>query len=874
MKTKYLITIVLLCLIIPFNALSQNVDIEELDTTTTVNSSIDTSQVMPKRQHDTLLFNLLKSDSLPSEKGDSIQPKVKRREVLTAKVETSADDSTIFSVDRKKVFLFGNAQINYEDIVLTADYIEIDMDQGIMYAEGMDSAGMVRGEPVFQQGGQEMKAKTITYNLKTEKGYIKGLYTEQDEGYLHSSQTKKQPDNSINLKDGKYTTCELEHPHFYLKLTRGKVVPDKAIVAGFSYMVLEDIPLYPLAIPFGFFPSTKERASGFIIPTYGEEKTRGFFLKNGGYYFAVNEHFDLALTGDIYSKGSWQVKAKSAYKVRYKYSGSFNLSYSKVIVGEPGLSDYNESNQYAIKWSHAQDAKAKPNSNFSANVNFQSSGNNRYNETNTTDRLSQQLSSSVSYRKTFAGTPFSVSANLRHNQNLTDSTMSLTLPQLTLTMSRIFPFRRSVTTGGLKWYENIGLSYTANAENKATSMHDSVLWTPQMLDMFNYGIKHTPSLSYSFKLLNYITASPGFSFVDRMYFKRDVRDYSNYDVDSTYSERVETGFYNLYNYSFSLGFATKLYGMYQYKNSRVKAIRHVLTPSVSLSYRPDFSEEHFGFYMQDTAESTGYYNPYAAYDIYGMPGTGKSGSVSFSLANNLEMKVLSAKDTVTGEKKIKLLDALNFSTSYNMIADSLNWSPLTMSARTTLFNSMNITLSGSGDFYAIDSAGTKYNEFYFNTNGQLFRLTRLTASTGFSLNSKNLSGNKQGSDNPDARASSLDRYDGYDYFDLPWNVSINYNFTYTKAKHTPTIVQTATLSGNFSLTDKWKIGFRTGYDLVAKEMSYTSFNLSRDLHCWMASVSIIPFGQYQSYSFSIGIKSGMLSDIKYDKNKSWIDNTY
>ncbi len=837
---------------------------------------------------DSLEFVRKMNDTLPK----------KSKTVITSQVETSADDSTIFSIDGKKVFLFGNAKIVYEDITIEAAYIEVDMDEGIMYAEGYTDTvtGEIVGEPYFTQGDQAMKAKTITYNLNTEKGYIKGLYTEQDEGYLHSNITKKSPDNSVNLSRGKFTTCELEHPHFYLSLSRAKMVPDKAIVSSYAYMVIEDIPLYPIFIPFGYFPSTRKKASGFIIPTFGDEEARGFYLQRGGYYFALSDYADLTLTGDIYSKGSWQLRGASQYKLRYKYTGNVDIGISKMVLSEFGLPDYRESQEYRVVWNHSQDPKARPNSNFSASVNFRSMGDNRYNESTADQRLSQTISSSISYRKTFANTPFSMTANLRHTQNMRDSTMTLVLPQMTMNMSRVFPFRKKIALGKQKWYEKIGVSYTGNYENKAT-FKDTLLFKPQMLDQFEYGLKHSVPIGTSFKLLKYMSINPTMSFTDRMYFRREVRDYSTVPADSSqmYTLREESGFYNLYDFSVGVGFNTKIYGMYQYKNSKVKAIRHVVTPGINFSYRPDFSDEIFGFYLRDTAERTGYYNPYINNAIYGVPGTGKSGSVGFSLNNNIEMKVLSKKDTVTGEKKIKLLDALNFSTSYNLMADSMNWSLLNMSARTRLFNIFDINMSATGDPYAIDSNGVRYNTFEYTKSGKIVRLTRFTASTGISFKStdfKNDSGKDDDHDdddhnhdndlnqlnNPyyDPLSPHNDRVDfnGYDYFEIPWNVSINYNVTYTKSTFTPKIIQTASFSGDFSLTPKWKINFRSGWDFEAKKLSYTSFNLSRDLHCWVATVSVIPFGQYQSYNFTIGIKSGMLRDIKYTKNKSWMDNTY
>lgn len=893
MKTKHLLLSLIFCLINSLVGLSQNIDSEFIisDTNTvsrndTIENIIDSlfrsEQVLP----DSLLEyqskfskekSIFESDSMP-------QPikKKKNTNFISSKVEYNAEDSTIYSIDGQKVYLFGQAEINYEDINLKAGYIEVDMKDGYLYAEGLkDSLGNEYESPIFLQDGQEIKSKSITYNLKTQKGYIKGLYTEQEDGYLHSSQTKKEADNTINLNRGKYTTCELEDPHFYLWISRGKVVPNKAIVSSYAFLVIADVPLYPLMIPFGFFPNTKEKASGFIIPTFGEETNRGFYLRDGGYYFALSDYADLAIKGDIYSKGSWQIGATSKYRQRYKFSGNVNLGYSKVIANEPSLDEDGEvyqveSNQYRVVWSHAQDAKARPNSNFSASVNFTSMDDNRYNSTNLEDQLTNTTTSSIAYRRSFANTPFNFTANLSHSQNTQTEIVSLTLPQITFTMSRIFPFRSKESKGEVKWYENIGVSYTGSYKNSTSDLQDSVMFTSAMWDAFSHGAKHYVPISTSLKVLKYFNLSPTITFNDYMYFKRDVRVYDEDSIDNpTYETVTESGFYNLYDYSFSASLGTTLYGMYQYKGKWLKAIRHVATPSVSFSYRPDFSNDQFGFYISDTNESTGYYNPYTEHATYGYPSTGKSGAISFSLNNNVEMKVANKRDTTEANatKKIKLLESMNFSSSYNLIADSMNWAPIAISARTTLFKGLSINMSAAANLYGLNSSGTAINEFEKDMTGNLFRLTALRASTGYTFNSKNFTGS-QGDDDRESDHDDghhHDYIDGYDYFDIPWDLTVSYAYSYSKTGLTPSVSQTLNFSGGFSLTPKWKIGFRSGWDFEDNDFASTSFNLSRDLHCWMATLNVVPFGQYQSYSFSIGVKSSILQDLKYDKNESWTD---
>jgi len=889
LKTKNLTIGFIIYLISTLTAFSQNVENDsiklylEKDSVyqDSVNISIKDSNYIDNK--DTLSYK-----SLHYKKDTTIKKQRPKGDMLKDNIDLSAKDSTIYSIDGRKIYLFGEAFIKYEDIELKAAYIEIDLTENVIYAEGVkDSTGEYIGQPEFKQGGENMKAKAITYNVKTQKGFIKDLFTEQDEGFLHSEKTKKEPDNSINLYHGKYTTCELEHPHFYLSLSRGKVVPNKAIIAGYSYLVIEDIPLFPLMVPFGYFPTTKEKASGFLIPKFGEERNRGFFLREGGYYFAINDYVDLAVKGDVYSKGSWLVNAQSKYKVKYKFSGNVDIAYSKVVYGEPDIPEsYNESNEYRIKWSHIQDPKARPNSNFSANVNFISRGENKYNSTTTEDYLTNTTSSSVSYRKKFANTPFSTSINLRHSQNNKTGDVQLNLPQMTLNMSKIFPFRKKVSVGKAKWYENLGINYTGNFENKSTGLTDTTIFTPQMWDYFKNGIKHSIPLSTSIKVLKYFNFRPGINFTDRMYFKRTMLNGEQYtdengQIRDTVIEDIQKGFYNVYDYNLRAGLGTTVYGMYQFKKGKIKAIRHVAVPTVSFTYRPDFQEEKWGYYYlhPDDTNGTNYYSPYEG-SIYGIPGTGKAGLVTFSLTNNIEMKVVSEKDTVNHEKKIKLLDQLNFNSSYNIIADSINWAPITMSARTTLFKMFSVSMSAAANLYAVDSTGKIYNEYYYKVNpGKPFRITNARVSTSFKLNSKKLF--KNNNDNkddyegePENTTSDIMGYYGYDYFDIPWNLSVQYSLTYTNTGVQSKIAQSLSFSGDLSLTKKWKIGFRSGWDFEAKDFTYTSFNLSRDLHCWVATLSLIPFGTRKSYNFSIGIKSSVLQDLKYNKNQSWMDNAY
>lgn len=887
MKTKYSLLILTLYFFNHLVIFSQNIDNDTIKYNY-INQKLNKDSVSFA---DTLFFDkgenqIINNDSILSLADTTIKidtfPKKTSSAVLESKVEYNSKDSSAFSVDGKKIFLFGKAEIKYENIALTAGYIEIDMENDIIYAEGIkDSLDNFIDEPIFTQNNEEVQAKTITYNLRTKKGYIRGLYSQQEEGYLHSLITKKEPNNQINLHRGKYTTCDLKHPHFYLWLSKGKVIPDKAIVSSYAFLVIADVPLYPLMIPFGYFPSTQERASGFLFPTFGEEQNRGFFLQNGGYYFAINQYADLTLVGSVYSKGSWQVNARSQYKKRYKFSGLLNASYSKIVATtsnvdkKTGKLFVNESNQYSIQWNHTQDSKARPNSNFNANVNFSSMDNNRYNSNNNSDYLTNTTNSSISYRKNFANTPFNMSMNLKHSQNTQTKIIHLVLPHLNVNMNRIFPFKRKVAVGSAKWYEKIGFSYSGNFENKSQQLHDSVMFKKEMWEHFSAGANHNIPFSLNLKLLKHFNLTPGISFKDRMYFKRDIRVYRN-DTNA-YDIRTEKGFYNIYDYSFSVGTNTTIYGMYQFKSKWLKGIRHVANPYISLNYRPDFSDEIYGFYVRDTNENRGFYNPYEKYNIYGMPGTGKSGGISFGLSNNLEMKVIDKKDTTQNDatKKIKLIDNLSLSGSYNLIADSLNWSPISINARTTLFKKLGITLSATANLYALDSAGKGViNTFNYKVSNELVRFTNFNVSTGYTFNSTDFfkkEKNENGGENQ-GHEGHHHGDDDYDYFDIPWSFSFNYNYNYRKNGFKSKTTQTLSFSGDFSLTPKWKIGFSSGWDFETQKISHTSFNLTRDLHCWIATLNVIPFGERKSFNFTIGVRSGILKDLKYDKQKSWYDN--
>lgn len=823
----------------------------------------------------------------------------KKTQLFKSTISTSAKDSTIFSLDGGKVYLYGDAEIQFDDINLTAAYIEADMDQGIVYAEGVaDSTGNITGAPVFKQGEEEMKAKTLTYNVNTQRGYIENLYSEQQDGYLHSQLTKKEADNSINILHGKYTTCELEDPHFYLLLTKGKVIPDKAIVSGPAYMVMADIPL-PLALPFGYFPIAKKRASGFIMPRVGEERNRGFYLSDGGYYLALNDYFDFMVRGSVYSKGSWNATSTTRYKVRYKFSGNMSFTYAKTVTGEKGLSDYSEGTSYKLTWTHTQDPKFRPNTNFSANVNFSSSEYNKKVSTSSSDYLTNTTSSSISYQmSSILNSPFNASINVLHTQNTRDSSLSLTLPNLSLSMRRIQPFKRKNAVGKQRWYEDIGISYSGSFKNSVKTHIDS-LFAPSTKEKFIYGAQHKPTISKSLKVFNFLNVSPGINYTGRWYWKYIEKVF----VDSTlneaksgptkqvydyhYAEVEHNQFKWLHEYGLSVGVNTTLYGMYQYKFGPILALRHVMTPSISYSYKPDFSTDRYGYYRSDPCPAYADDNSkrYSIFKnaVFGVPSKGRTSAFSFSLGNRVEMKVRDLKDTVTQTRKVVIFDALNFSTSYNMLAEQFKWSNISMTGRTKLFNTLNLNFNATGDLYALDDLGKRIDQFEYDVTGKLFRITRASVSTSYRFSSKDIAkkkSEKESAEGGDAKPKvDATHSDGvsdelreYDYFDVPWSLSFNYSLTYTHQGLTQKISQTLSFNGDLSLTPKWKIGLNSGYDFDAKEFTHTSMSISRDLHCWVASVRLVPFGARQSYSFSINVKSAVLQDLKYNKSRSWYDN--
>ena len=723
------------------------------------------------------------------------------------------------------------------------------------------------------------------------------MATQQGDGWLVGGSVKKMPDNTINIQHGKYTTCdELDHPHFYLAMTKAKVIPGKKVVTGPAYLVLEDVPIYFLGIPEGFFPINMGPKSGLLMPTYGEEYSKGFFLRDMGYYFTMGEHADLALRGGFYTLGSWEASAASRYVKRYKYSGSLNVQYSDVKTGEKGEPDYIKQKNFRVQWTHSQDPKANPGSTFSASVNFATSGYSRYSATNLNDILATQTNSSISYSKNWAGTPFSLSANMAVSQNSQNKSISVTLPNIVFNVSRIYPFKRKEKTGKDRWYEKIAMQYTAKMTNSVTTT-ESEVFDRKTLDNMRNGIEHSLPISASFNLFNYINVSPSFNYTEKWYFKKVDFEW-NPVLNKVDTLAADYGFYRTYNYQMSVSASTTVYGMYDFtkkkRDRKIQAIRHTLTPTVGFSYAPDFTDPKYGYYstyQSDVSGRTNTYSPYAV-NAYGVPSSGRSMSMNFSLSQNLEMKVLSKRDT-SGVRKIKLIDELRISGSYNFLADSMRLSTIPVSFRTTLFNNFGINLSATLDPYRVTPEGKRYNKLFFPG-----RVLSTGWSFGYTFKSRQDRSDPAINDitslppeymnpfyDPYGRMDPVLRrqYMAQSYYDfsLPWNFGFNYAVNYSisyvnngTTGYRKNVTQTIGFNGSLNLTPKMGVTFQGGFDIMKKKLTTSSISISRDLHCWQMSFSWIPFGFHRSWSFNIGVKASSLADLKYDKSESMYDNMY
>ena len=853
---------------------------------------------------DSLVADSLSTDSLAT---DSV-PK-KKKNGLTSVVDYQANDSIVFT-NGNEVYMYGKGVVQFDGMELNADQIEMNMDSSQVYAVGRpDTVGDIVGRPVFKDKSGEYESETMHYNFKTKKGYITNIVTQQGEGYLTGGQTKKMDNDEFYMKDGKYTTCDNhEHPHFYLQLTQAKVRPKKNIVTGPAYMVLADVPL-PLAIPFGFFPFTEKYSSGIIMPTFGDELERGYYLRDGGYYFAINDYVDLALTGEIYTKGSWGVNARSAYIKRYKYSGNVDLSFITTITGDKGLPDYSKMKNFKVAWTHTQDTKNNPNMSLSASVNYTTSGytrndlNSYYNANAFTENTK---SSTVNMTYRVPNSPWSFSATANVTQRTQDSTLNVSFPNLTISMGQVYPFKRKTVVGNERWYERIQLSYSGRFQNSILTKQDQILKSNLIKDWRN-GMYHNIPISATFNLFKYLNLTASFNFTDRMYTNKVMQDWDTQQArvvrDTVY------GFYNVYNYYGSLSADTKLYGFYtpwKIFGDKVQAIRHIFTPTISFSAAPDFSASRYGFwdsysYVNEYGETvTTKYSPFSN-GVYGTVSQGRQGTVSFAVSNNLEMKVKSDRDS-TGVRKISLIENLSANMSYNMAADSMKWSNLNTSILIKLTKNFNLQMSAVWDTYTyqLDRYGNpvRVNKPRWTVGKGIGRLSSTGTSFSYTFNndtfkkkdkdsdSKNTQQQRQqpnalptdpnsGDEEEEAPGDSDVQFgpDGYSIWEIPWSLSINYSVNYgygtfnkKKMEYNGRFTQNLSLSGNINLTKNWSFNFSASYDFDAKKIAYMNCNVTRDMHCWSMSASFVPVGPYKSYNFHISVKSSLLQDLKYDKH--------
>lgn len=817
--------------------------------------------------------NLLSAQSDSLSRTDSITVKsdsIVLGEDFKSKVVYHSRDSIVYDLEGNRVLLYGDAEIQYEDIDLKAAFIEINYTTRELSASGLpDSTGEISGLPVFRQGGEEFNSKAIRYNFETKKGRITDVTTREGDSYVHGSTVKKDANNTTYIRNGFYTTCELDHPHYYISASKIKVIPNNKIVSGPANMVIMDIPT-PIAVPFGFFPNKRGRTSGILFPAYGESAQLGFFLQNGGYYFGFSDYFDLALTGDIYSRGSYRLNAFSNYSNRYHYNGNLSVNYALIKTSIPELPDYAEEKGFFIRWNHHQDAKARPNSTFAASVNAGSSSFYRNNITSSQNFLTNTFQSSIAYSKSWAGKPYNFSASLAHTQNTNTRDISLSLPSANFSVTRLEPFRRKYRTGAVKWYEKIGVSYNTTLLN-TISTKDTLLFKPESVDQFRYGIQHSVPVNTSFTVAKYFTVSPSVSYTERWYLN-SVRKSFNQDLSSVVTDTVN-GFVAAREFSTGASMNTRIYGMLQFRKGKIAALRHVMIPTISYNWRPDFSAAGWGAYKDVQVDSTGRTSKYSIFEgsIFGGPGAGEVSALSFSLDNILEGKIRQHTDTSDTDKKIRILESLSAAMSYNFAADSLNFSLLSLAGRTTLFDRLNLNFNGAFDPYVATADGRRINTTELEANGKLMRFTTGTLAANFSLTQKKKNYTSTKGTAQELNEINKNKSDYLD-FTVPFNLSVGYSLFYQNVVGgKDQVTQTVNFNGDVQLTKSWKVTYNSGYDFVQKDLSYTSLGIVRDLHCWEMRLNWVPFGFQQSYFFQINVKSSVLQDLKLTKRTDRFD---
>ena len=831
---------------------------------------------------------------------------------LTRPAFSGAKDSIRqdFSNGQRKMYYWGDVEVSYENIKLKADYMEYDMSTGTVYARGnYDSLAQEwKGQPEMTQGSQTFNMEEVRYNFNTRKARITNMITKEDDGILHGKNIKMMPDKSINITKGKYTVCDLEHPHYYLKLSSAKVVtkPSQKTVFGPAHLVVEDVDL-PIGIPFGFIPKRPDRATGLLMPSFGEENARGFYLRDAGMYFVLGDYFDMSLTGDYYTLGSWAANLNSRYMVKYKFTGNLAVNYSVDQTGEKGSTDFFQSKNFGVRWSHSQDSKAHPGTSFSASVNFSSPSNSRYNSHSVSEALQNQISSSISYSKNWNG-KFNLSVNALHSQNSRDSSYTFTLPNITFSVSTFYPFKIKNRVGKERFYEKFALGYNTSIQNKI-NFKASEFGEPGFIDKFQNGVAHNFSIKLpDFTLFKYLNVAPNVSYGMNWFFRKS----EAYFDPETNSVKTEMGkqfgtFGATHNYSGSLSMSTRIYGMYNFgKYHKIQALRHVVSPSVSMSFSPEKGKAFNGWRTFNYVDTLGVQKSYD-YNIYqgqinSAPGKGKSATMSISLGNNLEAKVRDMKDTTgTGSKKVKILDQFNFSTGYNFLADSLKMNNVGLSMSTSIFGKLGINGNMNFDPYAINERGQRVNKYNLLETGVPLRLTNVSTSVSYSLSgkgtvkgndgSKSSGGDGGGSGNPADYYRRIYYHPltgeyipgGWLYYtnpNVPWSLNFNYSFSMSRSysyannqlSKKDNYTQTLGVQGNIQLTPKMSVQAQSGWDFTAMKMTTTQFSFRYDLHCFNISVSWVPSGMYQSYSFLISANAAALADLlRFKKSTSYWD---
>ena len=854
------------------------------------------------------LLSLMEIDTLSNNEIDSI--------ANTSEIETtinySAKDSIFYDLKSQKIKLYGGSKIDYGEINLEAYEILVDWNDKTLDANFiLDSIGKKIGKPIFSEGDQSYETDKITYNFDSRKAKIKGIVTQLDDAYMQGEDVKKNEEDELFISHAMYTTCNLEEPHFHISSSKIKVIPGKKVVSGPFHLKFGNVPT-PLGFIFGMFPQPKKKVSGLLMPNYGEEKRRGFYLRDGGYYFAVNDHLDLRLTGDIYSKGSYGMTLGTNYKKRYSYSGNLRFNYNKSKLGD--FENPTTSNDFSFSWSHSPDTRGKS-SRFSSSVNFQT---NSYNQnknlvySNFNESINAQFNSNISYSKTFKGSPFNLSANLRHSQNVQTKKVNLTLPDISYNMSRIYPFK-NIGKLGKTALGKISISHRFNGKieltngsvgnslgglniiNSGNNFSEQIDFNmdniSSIIDRSKIGGKHTIPISTSFNLLKYFTVSPSVNYNEIWYFKKLSYNYNELEngieIDTTNS------FQRAWSYSSAFALSTRIYGTVFFKKGKIKAIRHVISPEISMSFSPDFTKPKYGYYENVQINNEGDTKLLSKYEnfLFGSPRIGSSASMNFYIGNNLEMKVLDKKDTINGTRKIKIFDNLAFSSSYNFLADSFRLAPIRFSTRTSFFKRLiNLSISGNIDPYtfrldSISESATgiknvyqrRVDELAYKNNQGIGSLAYINMALGFRFSAKDFRSDD------DEKESSYGTREEIDYinsniaeyidFNVPWSINASYNLNRRKIGfRDPNITQTLTFSGDVSISEKTKISFRSGYDFKFKMLTQTSINATRDLHCWRINFSWVPFGRFQSYNLSINAVSALLQDLKLEKRSRFFDN--